>query len=1412
MAPITTATNSYNFHRNNNSGNLASARVFYRLLITFGVSPLPAWTGTNISGNAPTSTITAAEVRTFSAGNSWRHWNDTLIPALDCLELPAITISGGPAVTEGTAARFTLTASPVPTASLTVNLTVTESGDAVASGDKGTGKTVTIGTSGTATYTVPTVDDTTLEANGSIVTVTVTSGTGYRPGSPFSAMVTVSDDDKCNSSNPCITVTGTPPVTEGPGVHAVFTIHSDPAPSANLPVTVAIGDRCYFVAPGDLGIKTITINSGQTSATHRVPIVNDNDEESKVTSGDNACYVSAEIRSVVGDGYQFNRVGTMGRLDPQDHIAEIIVIDDDNLAPPPPARPTVSISADTTLVTEGTAASFTVTASPPSTSALTVNLNVTEDKSNGHDFVATSNLGPKTVTIPANQGSATHTVPTVGDSTDEPNGSVTVTVDSGTGYTASSTSGSATVAINDDDGPAEPAASFAAASSSATESAGTRNVRVNLSSAAPSGGLTLSYSVGGNATAGSGNDFTIQNSGTLSVAAGATSATIPVAINDDSTQESTETVILTLTGGTGYTLGSTRVHTLTINDNDTPRPGTPALQFSRNTLNISEGGTGSYTVRLATQPTGTVTVNIASGNAEVTVRPSSLTFNANGSNLWNSPQTVTVSAAQDDDSNNDSATLTHSASGGGYGSVAAEVTVTVNDDDGTTDPVNPGGTTPLVPIRPSITIRTDSTSVPEGTDARFTVLASTAPTSALTISLRINETTAEGQDFIDTSHEGPQTLTLDAGATSAAYSVPTVDDTIEESDGQVMVTVEPGTDYSVSSTSSSASVTITDNDHHEITFASGFGRIHEGGVHATTIHIDPAPSAPLTLRYRLSGTATEGEHYRIQTTTPGEIQIPAGSTRVVVRVQSLVDEEADSGKTVVLHFMGGDGLSLGAVRAHVVTLLAGAAASLEVGRGWLVRFGRTVAEQGLDSIAQRLRAPRSAGTRVSLGGTELAGQDARQEAQATHIQNDTQAYTQFLQNPMDLHTNIPLQSFPRSLSLHEVLQGSHFMSVGETDAYGGSLAFWGRAAHSSFDGKENRISLDGDSTALLLGADYARGPWLGGITLSHSEGDGDYRESGTPGDIEASLTSLLPWLSLQATERLQVWGALGIGEGDMHLEPEGGEKLRTDIDWALAGVGVRSALLSPQGTTGLSVSLVGDVLWMETDADRIGGLSVASAGVSRARLGLEGQYAMTWADGTRLIPRLELGVREDEGDAENGAGVELGGGLAWSDPHRGLTLELAGRTLITHDSNDLEDRGISVSLDYDPMPGSARGLSLSLHQAMGTASTGGLEALFASEPLSAHTDPVTGRDTDQELESRLRLEAAYGLVAFEGRFIAGPRAALSHSPAVQDYSLGWRLVPSTRHQDLSVQITALRREHDREPPEHATTLEMIARW
>ena len=111
----------------------------------------------------------------------------------------------------------------------------------------------------------------------------------------------------------------------------------------------------------------------------------------------------------------------------------------------PLADPVISITAGASPVTEGTAATFTVTATPAPAANLTVNLTVVQTG----DFGATP-TGSQTVTIPTT-GSATFTVSTTGDTVDDANGSVAVTVGTGTGYTVSSTSGSATVAVNDDD-------------------------------------------------------------------------------------------------------------------------------------------------------------------------------------------------------------------------------------------------------------------------------------------------------------------------------------------------------------------------------------------------------------------------------------------------------------------------------------------------------------------------------------------------------------------------------------------------------------------------------------------------------------------------------------------------------------------------------------------------------------------------------------------------------------------------------------------------------------------------------------------------------------------------------------------------------------------------------------------------
>ena len=98
----------------------------------------------------------------------------------------------------------------------------------------------------------------------------------------------------------------------------------------------------------------------------------------------------------------------------------------------------------------------------------------------------------------------------------------------------------------------------------------------------------------------------------------------------------------------------------------------------------SEGGRGTYTVVLDTQPTGTVRVTptlTADSDGDVRVSPSSLSFTTSN---WKTPKTVTVTAGQDLDHTADSATVSHAVAGADYGEkgvTADDVAVTVSDDD-----------------------------------------------------------------------------------------------------------------------------------------------------------------------------------------------------------------------------------------------------------------------------------------------------------------------------------------------------------------------------------------------------------------------------------------------------------------------------------------------------------------------------------------------------------------------------------------------------------------------------------------------------------------------------------------------------------------------------------------------------------
>ena len=547
----------------------------------------------------------------------------------DTVALPEVTIAAGSSVTEGADASFTVTASPSPASALTVNLTVSQSGNFASSGSTGSSKTVSVPTSGSATYPVSTVNDNTDEDNGS-VTVTVNTGTGYTVGSSnSSATVTVNDNDTAG-----VTVSQSARTVAENGGTATYTVGLDTRPAGQVIITVTAGGAAFVDGPGGTAKPkakdTLTFTTSNWGTAQTVTITGQNDNIVN-TGGERTRTITHTIEAGHGDGRKYRPV------------------------------------------------------------ALT-----------------------------------TFSIPSV------------------------------TVTVTDDDTPSTPEANFAASASSAAEGAGTQNIAVNLSPA-PSGNVTVNYTLSGGATRGT--DYTISgvssNSGTITVGTSGT-ASIPVAITDDSVVEGSETVILTLGSGTGYDVGTTRAtHTLTITDNDRAT-ATPELTITGGSA-VTEGGNASFVISSNPAPSSSITVAYTVSQSGAFVASGQL----GGKTRSVSAASTTVAIPTEDDSvdeANGSVTVTLD-NGNGYtvGSANA-ATVTVNDDDDSTDPGggggnpgggNPGGGNPGGGSDPTqITLAVYPNPIYEGRRATIHAELAHAVPSVVTLPLVFTTNDAEAGDYV----------------------------------------------------------------------------------------------------------------------------------------------------------------------------------------------------------------------------------------------------------------------------------------------------------------------------------------------------------------------------------------------------------------------------------------------------------------------------------------------------------------------------------------------------------------------------------------------------------------------------------------------------------------------------------------
>ena len=398
----------------------------------------------------------------------------------------------------------------------------------------------------------------------------------------------------------------------------------------------------------------------------------------------------------------------------------------------------------------------------------------------------------KTVTVRAGQDA---------DAVDD-SARVTHTV-SGGGYGSVSAS-PVTVTVTDDD-----TAGVTVSESTLTITEGGSGSYTVVLNTQPSGNVTITPSSNNTDVALSPTPLTFTSSNwdtakTVTVRAGQDADAV-----DDSAR-----VTHTVSGG-GYGSVSASPVTVTVTDDDTA-----GVTVSKTALTITKGGSGSYTVKLNTQPSGNVTITPSSNNTDVTVSPTSLIFTSSD---WDTAQTVTVRAGQDADAANDSARVTHTVSGGGYGSVSASpVTVTVTDDD-----------------TAGVTVSESTLTITEGGSGSYTVVLNTQPSGDVTITPSSNNTdvmlSPTTLAFTSSDWDTAQTVTVRAGQ-----------DPDTANDGARVTHTVSGGDYDTV-TAESVAVTVTDDDTAGVTVSETGLTITEGGSGSYTVKLNTQPSGDVTI-------------------------------------------------------------------------------------------------------------------------------------------------------------------------------------------------------------------------------------------------------------------------------------------------------------------------------------------------------------------------------------------------------------------------------------------------------------------------------------------------------------------------------------------------------------------------------------
>ena len=1215
-------------------------------------------------------------------------------------------------VTEGETGQYTIVLDTEPTADVTVAIQVPEDTDIAL--DQ-TALTFTVANWNTPQRVTVTAhhDDDAVADDPVTITHTVTGG-DYEGVAAADVEVTITEDD---TTGVTISVTALE-VTEGET--GQYTIVLDTKPTADVTVAIQVPDNA------DVAVDQTAL--AFTVANWNTP------QRVTVTAHHDADAVDDEpvmlTHTVTGGDYE----------DVAAENVEVTITEDDT------AGVTISITA--LEVTEGDAQSYTVVLDTEPTADVTVAIQVPGDADIALDqidlaFTADNWNTPQRVTVTAH-----HDDDAVAD---EP---VVLTHPVTGGDYEGVTAADVEVTVIEDD------TAGVTISTDALEvpEGGSQSYMVVLDTE-PAADVTVAIQVPDNADIAVDQTdltFTADNWNTPQA------ITVTAVHDDDAVDDEIVPLTHTASGGDYEGLAVADVEVMIVEDD------TPEVSVSETALTITEGDAQSYSVVLGTEPAADVAVVVAvPEDADIAVDETTLTFTADN---WDTPQTVTVTAAQDDDAVDDEpVVLTHAVSGGDYeGVTASEVTVTIIEDD-----------------TPTLTIA-DANATEGAEEITFTVTLNVASSLAVTVDwATADDTATQGADYAETTG----TLSFDALETEQTITVPLLDDALDEADETFTVALTNAANATLDD--AEATGTITDNDAAPaLTIADA--QAAEGDREITfAVTLGAVSSFEVTVDWTTAdGTATADADY---TAAEGRLTFAPGQTEATIAVVVFNDALDEGTETLTVALSNPSNATIADDTA--TGTITDDDPSVE--KAWLARFGRTTASQVMDAVSNRLMGRSRGNAHLTVGGQRVTLVALSGQGGANAVGPSVPAKNVSFADVLSRH---PFYHLKKS-SFADIISRSSFLLLAATDEEREvRWLAWGRGATTHFRSGEVDLSLTGSPVTALLGVDRQQGRTLAGLAVAHSLGTGEFdvhtaEERFRKGDLRSYLTSVHPYLRIAMTERLSAWGLLGYGRGQMERMAD---RPDADIGMQMGGLGARGTLLSPTESSAYDVALKSDAFLVRTDADAADRPDLETM-MSRLRLQLEGGRPVELESG-RMSPSLEVGVRHDGGDAETGLGLEVGGSLGYTHSQRGVALQATARRLLVHQASGYEEWGIGGSVNIDP-GALGRGPSLRMHSSWGSAASG-MDRLWSQRSAAD-----LARSAQAAEAGLFDAELGYGLDALGG--LLTPYARVASGRDTHTYGLGGRL---RVEQSLRVNLVAERREHTTAQAGHELKLRSTLYW